>query len=300
MEDKTQKDYLPLSMLVSAIVIAGAWVYTSTVNNTKGTPQEKEDMQALQEIPLRERVLPAQGVELQVSWGNLGMQMVQAGVIDAQKFEELSQYRGGMTQETKQLLYGQDNGNLMITPQNADTLLNMLWALGLGNKNDILEKGEMADPRYGRAGRFASTGGWTLSQGNAMDHYSKHSFIVLTPDQQDLVDRVSKNIYRPCCNNPVHFPDCNHGMAMLGLLELMASQGVQEEEMYRVALQVNSYWFPDTYLTIAEYLDSKGKKWEDEEAREILGVEYSSGSGYRKIMDQMTGPSKKNEGSCGV
>jgi len=47
-------------------------------------------------------------------------------------------------------------------------------------------------------------------------------------------------------------------MAMLGLLELMAAQGVGEEEMYKAALAVNSYWFPDTYLTIAEYMQNKG------------------------------------------
>ena len=59
-----------------------------------------------------------------------------------------------------------------------------------------------------------------------MNHYSMHRFIVLTPEQQALVEKVSKGIYRPCCGNSVYFPDCNHGMAMLGLLELMASQGV--------------------------------------------------------------------------
>ena len=134
-----------------------------------------------------------------------------------------------------------------------------------------------------------------------MDHYSRHSFIVLTPAQQKLVEKVSKNIFRPCCDNPVYFPDCNHGMAMLGLLELMASQGVGEKEMYKTALQVNAYWFPNEYAVAAKHLESRGIKWEDADPKEILGAKYSSGSGYRKIL-QEAGPQQPQGGGggCGV
>lgn len=89
-------------------------------------------------------------------------------------------------------------------------------------------------------------------------------------------------------------------MAMLGLLELMASHGVSEEEIYRVALQVNAYWFPDTYLTIAQYLASKGIDWNNANLKEILGANYSSGSGYRQILSQVTAPTKKSSSGCGV
>src|SRR3989344_4220246 len=60
-------------------------------------------------------------------------------------------------------------GKLEITRENAGLLLNLFWALGLANKNEILEKGEMANPKYGGVGNFASTGGWTIAQGNAME-----------------------------------------------------------------------------------------------------------------------------------
>ena len=101
----------------------------------------------------------------------------------------------------------------------------------------------MMDPRYGGANGFASTGGWTLSDGDSMNHYNMHSFVTLTEEQQALVERVSKNIYRPCCDNSTYFPDCNHGMAMLGLLELMTSTRVTEADMYKTALQVNTFGF---------------------------------------------------------
>ena len=174
-----------------------------------------------------------------LNWGDMGMRMMEAGVIDQEKFEGLYSLRGGLSEADKQMLYGARNENLVITPENSHMVLNMLWAFGLGNKNPILENGPMMDERYGGAGNFASTGGWTLSMGPTMNHYSMHEFVKLTPEEQALVEKVAKNIYRPCCSNPAYFPDCNHGMAMLGLLELMASQGATENEMYKIAVN----WF---------------------------------------------------------
>jgi len=90
-------------------------------------------------------------------------------------------------------------------------------------------------------------------------------------------------------------------MAMLGLLELMASQGVSESDMYRVALIVNSYWFPDTYLTIAKYLkEKKNINWVDADPKEILGYNYSSAAGYQNILSQVTSPATQSGGGCGI
>lgn len=261
---------------------------------------------------LAEKVIPSAGVELPVRWKDLGIRLTHSGVIDLEKFRSFYLERGGWNEEAQELLTDNRRENLKITPENSSLLLNLFWALGLGNQNPILTEGPMvtydgADLSAGltdeilvKTGNFASTGGWTLAQSDAMGHYSRHPLIILTSKQQALVERVSKNIYRPCCNNPTHFPDCNHGMAMLGLLELMASQGVSEQEMYKTALQVNSYWFPDTYLTLAQYFVTKGINWEKVNPQEILGVNYSSASGYRRILDQMTPATQKGGGSCGV
>lgn len=135
-----------------------------------------------------------------------------------------------------------------------------------------------------------------------MSHYSIHTYVILTKEQQEMVDRVSRGIYRPCCGNSTHFPDCNHGMAMLGLLELMAANNISEEEMYDVALKVNSYWFPQTYVELATYFEEQGTKWADVDAKLVLGKEYSSGQGYaqtrQKIQSLPTPPS--GGGGCGV
>lgn len=295
-------EHLGVYIVAAALIIAGAWVYTSGPRNAY-TPPKKDITPKTEVSELEEKVLPVDGVVLPVRWGDLGAKMVSVGVIDAQKFEQLYAGRGGLNSEIKRLLYGESNSNLKITSENSGLILNMFWALGLGTKNNILESGEMADSRYGGAENFASTGGWTLSRGNAMEHYSRHPFIVLTPEQQALVDKVSRGIYRPCCGNSTHFPDCNHGMAMLGLLELMASQGVSEQMMYKVALQVNAYWFPDTYLTIATYMkNNKGIEWQDVNPQEVLGINYSSSQGYARIAAQVVQPKEQRGGSggCGV
>ena len=286
------KNYLiPTAVALSAIIVVYAWF----------NPAETK-------ISEPDRAIQVSSIELPIVWGNLGARMINAGVIDRAKLEAIYAQRGGLTSEKKQLLE-EETGKLKITQENAGFILNLLWALGLGNKNEILEKGPMMT--YGgagspaealaKAGNFASTGGWTLAKGSAINHYSKHFFIVLTPEQQKLVERVSKNIYRPCCDNPTYFPDCNHGMAMLGLLELLASQGVSEDDMYKIALTVNSYWFPDTYLTIAKYLkEKKNIDWIDANPKEILGRNYSSASGYQNILSQITPPATQSGGGCGV
>ena len=278
------KQLLPIFIIVAAGSFALGSLFSFNLNVirrpllqqlfTKPTPAPVDYTKA---------VLPEAGVQLPVTWGDLGEKLVKTGVIDSAKFTPIT-----------------DPGRITISAQNAQAVLNTLWAFGLANKNPILDSGPMVDKQYGGAANFASTGGWTIAVGNAMKYYSKYDWVVLTADQQAIVERVSKNIYRPCCDNSTYFPDCNHGMAMLGLLELMVSQGVSESDMYKYALVVNSYWFPDTYLTIAKYLDSQGKTWVKADPKEILGATYSSSTGYRKIRSQVEPVQQSGGGGCGI
>lgn len=235
-----------------------------------------------------------------VPWNGHGAHLVATGTIDEKKFEALYAKRGGLDADTKRILSDPNAATMIITEDNASVMLNMLWAFGLGNKNEILTDGEMADPRYGGAGKFASTGGWTLAAGEPMSHYSKHAWVVLSADQQNLVDRVSRGIYRPCCNNSTHFPDCNHGMAMLGLLQLMAAQGASERELYTAALAVNKLWFPGTYDTIGAFLKKKGVDPRTVAPDKLLGAAFSSSSGYKAILAEVEPSTRGKGGGCGV
>jgi len=282
MKDKKEIGILPASILLSGAILAAAFLLKSdkaqtnvSVSDSSRVASSNTSGAANASVSTSESVLPA-------VWGNLGKKLVDLGVIDKNKFEVLYTSRGGLTKEQKDLLYGESNGKIVLNEQNAGYYLNLLWALGLANKSSILEKGEMTNPSYGGAGNFASTGGWTLAEGSAMDHYSAHEIIKLTPEQETLVDKVSRNIYRPCCGNSTHFPDCNHGMAMLGLLEIMASQGATEDEMYKTALEANTYWFPGAYGIINDYIQKSGKSG-TLSAKDVLGSAYSSSAGLQNI-----------------
>lgn len=296
------KNLLPGSILISSAILAGAWLYKAgpqTPSEQKANIQTHAEKTTVSE--LQEKVLPSEGVVLPVTWGNLGSRLISVGAIDAEALKALYAERGEFTEEYRALLFDTSDGRLHMTEANSGYLLNLFWALGLASKNPILDSGEMKDSRYGGAENFASTAGWTIARGNPMEHFSRHKFFNLTAEEQQLVEKVSKGIYRPCCGNSTHFPDCNHGMAMLGLLELMASQGVGEEEMWKAALAVNSYWFPDTYLTIAAYMKNKGVEWQNVEPQKMLGAKYSSASGYARIASQVAAPRGPSGGSgCGV
>lgn len=281
----------PLSIVAGGALIALA-IYTGPPDRTAVSGANAQDA-------LQEAVLPSDGVALPITWGDLGTRLVEVGAIDPDKLIALYADRGGFPAEYQKLIEKNANEKIVITNWNAGYLLNLLWALGLANENPILTGGnaEMMNPAYGGAGNFAATGGWTLARGNAMDHYGMHRLVPLSASQQAIVERVSRGIYRPCCGNSTHFPDCNHGMAMLGLLELMASQGVSEQDMYKTALAVNSYWFPDTYLTIATYMRQRGVAWGEVSPREVLGRDYSSSSGFADISSKVVLPSGGQGGS---
>jgi hypothetical protein len=256
----------------------------------------KVDVSQLQNI-----VIPAEGVPLPIIWGDLGKRMVADGVIDEQKLKQL--FQNGLQANEEKMLSGEFNNQVVLNQQNSRFLLDMLWAFGLANKNEILENGEMTDEKYGGdASKFASTGGWSLSSGPAINHYSKHDYVILTSEQQELVDQVSQGIYRPCCGNSTHFPDCNHGMAMLGLLELMAANGVSEQEMYDVALKVNSLWFPQTYIELATYFKEQGQEWNEVDPKIALSADYSSAQGYQATRQKIVSLPKPQQGGggCGV
>lgn len=278
-----------ISVLVLSFVVFGTLRYTPRADRPAAAQEIAEAQSVVESVPLP------------INWGNKGSQLQKLGVIDRRSFDAVYASRGGMSTDTQQMLDAPMDGQIVMTKENANEMLNVFWAFGLANKNKILEKGPMMDARYNGAGNFASTGGWSLAVGDPMSHYSMHQMITLTPDQQLLVERVSKNIYRPCCNNSTYFPDCNHGMAMLGLLELMAAQNVSEQEMYKTALAVNRLWFPDQYEVIGQYLGKQNKSWANADPKEILSAAYSSGSGYAKVVAALQ---PKNEGggggSCGV
>ena len=256
------KYMLPIAIVIAGVMVAGAMVY-NTGNRSLQT-QASNTQNAKATLVDGGRILPLEAEEKML------VTLTANGTIDSANLPQVTE-------------------------------LNLLWAFGLANKNQILESGPIMDPRYGGPTNMASVGGWTVTTGSVMDHYNKHPLATLTRDQQTLVEKIAKGIYRPCCDNSTHFPDCNHGMAMLGLLEYLSSQGATEEEMWNAAITANMSWFPDQYQTIAQYLKIKDIDSKTVTPQMLLGAEYSSGSGFAKIAAQVPQLELQKGGSgCGV
>lgn len=70
--------------------------------------------------------------------------------------------------------------------------------------------------------------------------------------------------------------------------------------MHKAAFQVNAYWFPDTYLAIANYFETEGVSWNNGDPKAALGVDFSNASGYRELLTKITPPERQGGGGCGV
>lgn len=222
---------------------------------------------------------------LPVALGDIGPQLIAAGAIDLPRFLQVYQQAGQplTTQEQTSLMDGSDE-QIVITQQNAYFLQNFFWALGLTNQNPVLTEGAMAKRSAGRIDRFASTGGWTLATKPVPELYASQLLVSLSPEQQRRLDEAAAAVYRPCCDNPTAFPDCNHGMAMLGLLELMAAQEATADDLFEAAKFVNAFWFPTQMHEVAALLRvTEGIGYTDADARLIAGPNYASSSGFQSI-----------------
>lgn len=252
------------------------------VPQTQATPDGNNsvDVQALMK-----QINPTNGYNLGVSYGNLGPQVVEAGGIDYPAFVSLYETSGRpLTDSQLEILTQATDEQIVINAENAHFLLNLFWAIGLVNENSILTEGPIAQRSEGQIERFASTGGWTLGTKPVIELFASQALIPLTPDQQARLEEAAALIYRPCCNNPTLFPDCNHGMAMLGLLELMASNGASVDEMLDAAKYVNAFWFPQQALETAIFLEtSQGTSFQDADAALVVGKEMMSGSGFGSV-----------------
>lgn len=197
--------------------------------------------------------MPPEGVALPFKWKNIGPKLIASGVIDLEKFRTLYESSGRPLTEKQIAFFTEDlDETIYMTPENAHFILNTLWALGIVNKNDLFSKGVMGQyAENGKAGDLASTGGWSLGTKPGGELLNSAEIIKLTPKQQAIVERVAANRYRPCCNNPTSFPDCNHGAAALGLAELLASQDAAEEQIMEAVKAANSIWFSRQYFELA-------------------------------------------------
>jgi len=171
----------------------------------------------------------AESFQSEIKLGDSILRLVENGVIDPKKFTALYENRGGLPAELRNILTERSDKPILLTRDNANIYLNLFWPLGLAN---YMEGNNKSPVNSSSLFNFASTGGWTLGkEQNGGAYFNKFKIVQLTKEQEDIVIRIASNSYRPCCDNSAFFQDCNHGSALLGLLELGASQGLSEDRL---------------------------------------------------------------------
>jgi len=304
---KTAKNLwlIVLSVSLGLNVLALAYILKPEIN--KLALKGKEAATKKQSENLFDEINPTKGFEISAKYGDLGPRMIESGVIDLEKFKQTYEKSAQpLTKEQLEILTKGSDKKIKIDRDNSYFLLNFFWAAGLANKSKALTEGDIVKYGEGQVGNFASTGGWSLSKTQPMDYYAKSDLIPMTPEQESLVEKVAGNIYRPCCNNSTAFPDCNHGMALLSVLQLMSANGATEKQMFEAAKYYNAFWFPSNYYDLALYFkNSQGKSFRDVPAEIILGKDYSSASGWSKVKKWLADKGiveqpPEQGGSCGV
>lgn len=225
-------------------------------------------------------VLPLRPIPAGLDIGRPVAKLVEAGVIDGEKFMTAHEKRDPVPEWVSQALDGK-SVELTFSLEAAPYNLNLLWPLGLATKTAFNEDSPINGDDLGK---FASTGGWTLGrENNGASYFNAVETLDLTPDRSDMVRRLADNVFRPCCGNSAYFQDCNHGSAMLGLMELAAADGRSEAEILELAKTANGFWYPQQYVEIALYFDAmEDMPWKGVSAERVLSAEFSSIGGLLK------------------
>jgi hypothetical protein len=310
--------YKPIITKVFLIILSVALIYVAGIGSgylvwgrNKPTPDTTKTTNQAETpnpiVAIANAVNPQDGFKIQAKYGDAGPILISAGVIDRNAFEKLYLDAGQpLSDKEIEILTKGSQDQVIINSRNAHFMLNFFWALGLANKNPILLKGPIQQASGGQIDGLISTGGWTIGQKAVTELFSSTPILSLTDEQQARLEEVAKAVYRPCCNNPTHFPDCNHGMAMLGLLELMASQNASTDEMFNAAKYVNAFWFPQQTLEQAVFFKYTQKlDYADIDPRQIVDLEYSSGSGFQQMHQWLANngllpQAPQNGNNCGV
>lgn len=250
-------------------------------------------------------VLPWAGHSCRVALGDSIMRTISAGAIDRDKYLSL---KGGAEYLPAECLAALDRATedpIHLTIANAAQYVDLLWPVGLANHLPANDVGSIGGPDVDT---YASTGGWNLGRAETGGQYfNKHTIIDLTTDEQDLAVRLAKTTFRPCCDNSTFLQDCNHGSALFAVLQLGASQGLDEDALYREALAFNSFWFADTYVATALFFKAIHEiAWADVDPKVIMGPDYSTASGwYQNVWQPLQEhpdlmPPPSNNVNCGA
>ena len=227
------------------------------------------------------QITPEAGIDIGITFGDALPKLVAAGALVPAKLPALG---GRLPGWVERALDGKSSEPILFSRERAPYLVDLLWPIGLANRAVFNRRSPINTAHL--AG-FASTGGWTLGRAaNGAAYFDSVGAVPLSERQAFLALAVATNTFRPCCDNSTFFQDCNHGSALLGLIELAASQGATAEAIYRMALTANSYWFPEQYARTAQYFAHFAHRpWRGVPASTVMAAAYSTLSGWQRNVD---------------
>jgi hypothetical protein len=274
---------IALAWVAGASIVGWGWLELASQRRVSEKLATPEGRRALFEEAVA-TVGPKEGFQSRIALKDTVSRLIGEGVLDPRKFISLYDRPGGIPPAVRYLLKWPSPNPILLTAETATAYVNLLWPLGLANR---MTTNEQSPINTVSLPSFASTAGWWLGEeANGAAYFNKIPIVALTADQEALVIRVAKTTFRPCCNNSTFYQDCNHGSALLGLLELGASQGLTEGDLYREALGFNSFWFPDTYVKTALYFRIfERTDWRDVDPRLVMGYDYSAIGPWRRNVE---------------
>ncbi len=278
-----------LPMVLSGLIVAAGLMLLFTIHfwNVQAPNNTTEVLRGntVNQTLLAAQITPAAGYTLSFKWGDSIHKLVETGALNVANLSIILNNSGQpLTPVEKEILNGTYNGYIRFNQTNTEFVQLALWSLGINNNNTVITNGTIM--HYGGSPyNLASTGGYGAL---GKLQLGELDIINLNSQQQALMYDVATHSYRPCCDNPTAFPDCNHGAAALGLIELLASQGANESQMYSAVREFYQYQFPQQYAEIAAYFDSHGENYSQVNSSEVMSYNFSSYSGFSNVNQYLT------------
>lgn len=229
----------------------------------------------------RMAVLPREGRSTGIVFDTAVSRLIEGGAIAPDKIRALYQARNtDIPAWVGELLDGEPGSSeIVFTSDTVPHLLTLLWPMGLATRAAFNDSSPIAGAHVNE---FASTGGWPLGQEDTGGvYFNSVDTVALDGMANDLVLGLAERIHRPCCDNSTFFQDCNHGSALLGLLELGAAQGLDEKRLANAALAASAFWFPDQMTEVALHREIiEESSFAGTPALDLIGPERFSMSGW--------------------
>ena len=142
--------FLLIAAFLSGILVSKA-LDLKRIQDIKNQQNYAQNQQAIVLQKLQDKVIRERYV-FKIKWGDLGKKMIQDGVIDKTKLAKAVIGKDELPKDLdKYFLDGQNK--IELTQANSQFWVDVLWGLGLANRNQILEKGEMV--KAGNTANFA-------------------------------------------------------------------------------------------------------------------------------------------------